>query len=129
MMDYFTVLGFENGKSEFLYCFETVTRQAITRYNYESINFQTVPKSMGFYEKESQSIITCGSQVDEKYKCHMHGPRTSVEFSEKLLPINSAVIELENEIWFLGSKVLSHRETPYHTFGLSMEQRNKEDLY
>ena len=103
-LDYLTVLGFEMGKTEFLYCFGTVTRQAVTKYAYESINFQTVPKSIGFYNKKSQSIITCGSHSDEHYKCHSHSSKTSVGFSNKLLPVDSAIVHVEDEVWSLGGR-------------------------
>ena len=103
-MDHLIILGFQKNVDKFLYCFETVTRQTVAKHTYESINFQSVALSMGFYVKNFQSIITCGSNLDDKYKCHSHTKKSSSEFSEKLLPINSAQVNINGEIWFLGGR-------------------------
>ena len=79
-------------------------RQGVTRYNYESVNWQTVAKSVGVYNQKSKVIITCGSHVDDNYKCYSYNGKMSVGFSQKLMPVNSGVVDVIDEIWFIGGR-------------------------
>ena len=101
-MDHLLILGFQKNVPELLHCYETVARQTVARHTYESINFQPVALSTGFYAKKS--IITCGSNLDEKYKCHSHSEKSSSEFSQILSPVNSAQVNINGEIWILGGR-------------------------
>ena len=71
-IDYFSLLAFQKDSNEFLRCFETMARQVVSRFNYESINFQSVMKSVGYYDKKSNGIVTCATNFDSQDDCNFN---------------------------------------------------------
>ena len=93
-IDYFSVMAFQKGKDDFLHCFDTTARQAVSRLNYESINFQSVRKSFGFYDELSKGIYLCGTNLDDEYKCYLHNGHSTVGVSKIVLPSGAAIVKV-----------------------------------
>ena len=68
-VDYISVFGFEKGKNDLIQCLETTSRQTVSRLHGESINSIHVPVSFGFHIKDSEHIIVCGTNMDDKLGC------------------------------------------------------------
>ena len=68
-VDFISVFGLQKGKSEFIKCLETTSRQTVSRFNGESIHSRSLPHSFGFHLKGTQDISICGMHLDNKLGC------------------------------------------------------------